>query len=351
MSARPLAMYYAMSDERGLESVAGNFAQMSLLGTQCYTMNNEGIVRGAVPQPLADLAREKLLPLMPLVVNPGFNRAVASTMLRNPKLQERTASYLAYLANRENYVGWQLDLESIDPADKAHYTAFVRRVAAKLHRDGRLLSVAVVPRFSDSYPDARDAEFRTGEWGAAFDFRALGQIADFIVLMTYDQHTSGTPPGPVAGHDWIETALHYATGRIPPHKLLMGIPFYGREWVETSHGNISRSMTFDSLSPLLARPDVEVRWDARWRAPWIQYRDQDETHTVWFDDRRSYAGKLELVRKYRLRGFAAWRLGTEDPLFWEAAAEFAKTLAKPAVQKGTKRSGGTKPRRALSLSR
>jgi len=351
MAAQPLAMYYAMSDARGLESIAGNLKQMTLLGTQCYTMDNQGIVRGAVPQPLADLAREKQLPLMPLVVNPGFNRSVASTMLRSPKLQERTASYLAYLANRENYVGWQLDLESIDPADKTHYTAFVRRVAAKLHRDGRLLSVAVVPRFSDSYPDARDTEFRTGEWGAAFDFRALGQIADFIVLMTYDQHTSGTPPGPVAGHDWIEAALHYAANRVPPHKLLMGIPFYGREWVETSHGSISRSMTYDSLRPLIERPEIEVRWDARWRAPWIQYREQDETHTVWFDDRRSYTGKLELVRKYRLRGFAAWRLGTEDPLFWVAAAELAKALAKPAVQKRTKQSGGMKPRRALSSSR
>ena len=337
LGARPLAMYYYTEDASGLASAEKNAAQITVLAPQCFAVDAEGIVRGAVPAPLAELARRSDLPLMPLVVNPGFDRSIASSLLRDPRKQERAASYLAYLASRENLAGWQLDLEYIDPADKARYSAFVRRVAAKLHRDGRLLSVAVTPRFSDEYPDPRAAEFRTGEWGAPFDLRALGQSVDFLVLMTYDHHGNTTAPGPVAGYEWARAAIEYAAGRVPPQKLVVGIPFYGREWVETAGGRISRSLTFSRLQPLLARPQVQVQWDERWRAPWLQFREGTEVHTVWFDDRRSYREKLELVRRYRLRGFAAWRLGTEDPQFWDAAAEHAKSLAPPARRKAPRR--------------
>ncbi len=326
MGARPLAMYYYSDDARGLLSLAEHAAEMTVLGPQCYKIDPDGVIRGEVPPAVADAAHRANLPIMPLLVNPGFDRAVASAVLRSPQAQERAVSYLAYLARRENFVGWQLDLEFIDPADKALYTRFVQHAAARLHRDGRLLSIAVVPRFSDLYPDTRAAEFRTGEWGAPFDFRALGRAVDFMVLMTYDHHTNSTAPGPVAGHAWMQAAIEYAARHVPARKILLGIPFYGREWVETAAGVLSRSMAFGDITPLLARPGLETRWDERWRAPWFEFRDGAELHTIWYDNDRSYREKLSLVRQHRLGGFAAWRLGTEDPQFWAIAAEAAKKL-------------------------
>lgn len=324
MSARPLAMYYYSDDSRGLKSLADHATEMTLVGPQCFMVEADGVVRGEVPPALTDAARRANLPIMPLVVNPGFDRSIASAMLSSPQAQERAVSYLAYLARRENFIGWQLDLEYIDPADKALYTKFVQRAAARLHRDGRLLSIAVVPRFSDTYPDTRAAEFRTGEWGAPFDFRAIGRAVDFMVLMTYDHHSNGTAPGPVAGHAWMQAAIDYAARRVPTQKLLLGIPFYGREWVEIASGVLSRSMTFGDISPLLERPEVQVQWDDRWRAPWFEFRDGPELHTIWYDSDRSYKEKLQLVRRNRLGGFAAWRLGSEDPQFWTVAAEAAR---------------------------
>lgn len=343
IGARPLAMYYYSDDSRGLKSLAEHAAEMTLVGPQCFKVEADGVVRGEVPAALTETAQRAGLPIMPLVINPGFDRSIAGAMLRSPKAQERAVSYLVYLARRENFIGWQLDLEYIDPADKALYTKFVQLAAARLHRDGRLLSIAVVPRFSDAYPDTRAVEFRTGEWGAPFDFRAVGRAVDFMVLMTYDHHSNGTPPGPVAGHAWMQAAVDYAARRVPLRKLLLGIPLYGREWVQTASGVLSRSMTHDDISPLLTRPGVEVRWDDRWRAPWFEFRDGPELHTVWYDDDRSYKEKLQLVRRNRLGGFAAWRLGTEAPQFWAVAAEAAK---KP--EGGAPRRAGTQRPRAGS---
>jgi len=191
-------------------------------------------------------------------------------------------------------------------------------VAAQLHHDHRLLSVAVVPRFSDTFPDTSAPGFHTGEWGAAFDFRDLGRVADFLVLMAYDQHTPLTPPGPVAGYDWVKAALDYAVRRAPPSKLLLGIPLYGREWTETSRGATSHSLAYKDLKQYLDDPGSEHYWDDLFRTAWFRLREGDTLRTAWFDDARSLREKLNLVHLYHLHGYAAWRLGVEDPEFWQA---------------------------------
>jgi len=317
LGARPLGMYYYYPAGGGLESLEKHAAQMTLLAPQCFWVDAEGFVHGELPSQVMEMARRAKLPIMPLLINPGFNRPIASALLRSPKAQARAVMYMAYLAKRDNYVGWQLDLEYIDPAHKRHYTRFVERLAARLHRDKRLVSVAVVPRFSDAYPDANSArEFRTGEWGAPYDFRAIGRVVDFMTLMTYDHHGSASPPGPVAGYDWVKAALDYAVPRVPRAKLLLGVPFYGREWVASDQNNTSRSLAFQDARDQMERAKVEVQWHERWRTPWFQYRDASGLHTAWYEDSGSLNEKLQLMRQYRLRGFAAWRLGVEDPKFW-----------------------------------
>ena len=37
---------------------------------------------------------------------------------------------------------------------------------------------------------------------------------------------------------------------------------------------------------------------------------------MWIEDARAFAAKLELVKKYQLRGYSVWVLGTEDPAVW-----------------------------------
>jgi spore germination protein YaaH len=347
LGARPLAMYYYYPDNRGLDSLEQHASQVTLVGPQCFTVDAGGFVRGEVPPNVLEIARRAHLPVMPLLVNPGFDRSIARELLRSPRAQERTAIYLAYLAKRDNFVGWQLDLENLDPIDKRRYTAFVARVGARLHRDGRLLSVAVVPRFSDSFPGTDPSgSFRTGEWGAPYDFRALGALVDFMTLMTYDHHGKTTPPGPVAGYDWVKAALRYAVVRVPRPKLLLGIPFYGREWVSGSEATTTRNLSFRDVTNQLECPEVESHWDEEERAAWFQYHDTSGLHTGWYEDSKSLEEKLRLMQQYRLRGFAAWRLGAEDPKFWTLA------LATPlSRRRGTMANGSHGLNRVYPLSK
>ena len=341
LGARPLAMYYYSPDSRGLNSLEQHASQMTLVAPQSFWVDGEGFVHGEVPSGLLQTARRAKVAVMPLVVNPDFDRGTASALLRSAKAQQRAVAYLAYIAKRDNFVGWQLDLEYIDPEDKGYYTQFVRRAAARLQREGKLLSIAVVPRFSDVYPDADPSrEFHSGEWGAPYDFRALGRVVDFMTLMTYDHHSVSTPPGPVAGYDWVKAALDYATERVPPQKVLLGIPFYGREWIQSGDLTSARTLTFAEAQNQMERLRVERLWDERWRTPWFQYHDDSGLHTGWYEDSKSLEAKLELMQKYRLRGFAAWRLGVEDPAFWALA--FANLRTGQQVQKPRPRRPGAR---------
>ena len=325
MEARPLRLAYYVDDARALESLPASAPEITLLAPQCFWVDPDGFVHGVIPEAVLQVARHLHLPLMPLVTNRGFDRSLASAFLRSPKAQERAAMYLAYLAKRDDAVGFQINFENLDPADKMNFTLFVRRAAARLRRDGRLLSVAVVPRFSDADSGrGPSGKYATGEWGAPYDYRALGNAADFLVLMAYDQHGRATAPGPVAGYDWVKETLEYAVRRVPPGKLLLGVPLYGREWIENNRGVTSHSLSFQDTRALLAGTGMDAQWNSEGRSSWFQYRNGAGQHTAWFEDQRSLQEKLSLVRQYHLRGFAAWRLGFEDAAFWRVISSTFK---------------------------
>ena len=137
--------------------------------------------------------------------------------------------------------------------------------------------------------------------------------------MAYDQHTSLTPPGPVAGYDWVKATLDYAVRRVPPSKLLLGLPLYGREWTETAGATTSQSLAYKDLKRFLEDPSSEQHWDDLAQTAWFQLREGDTLRTAWFDDARSLREKRRLLPLYHLRGYAAWRLGVEDPEFWQGS--------------------------------
>lgn len=311
MNARPLAMYYSMDDAFGLDSLLEHASAMTLLAPQCFWLGQNGDIQGGVSPAALEVTSQARLPVMALLYNRNFNREIATLLLRNRGLQRRVISNMAAIAKQENLLGFQLDLENIDPNDENLYTRFVRDAAREMHREGRLLSVAVVPRFRDSRPN---------QWSAAYDYPALAQSADFLTLMAYNNSGRNGPPGPVAGYGWVEKALEYAVRRVPPDKLLLGIPLYGREWIRNGNGYQARTMPYQETKAVLERLSIRPQWDERQRSPWFEYQTNSTVCKVWYEDARSFSEKLRLVERFRLRGFAAWRLGVEDPRVWSIVA-------------------------------
>jgi spore germination protein YaaH len=324
MNARPLAMYYSVDDAFGLDSLVEHASAMTLLAPQCYWLDQDGNIQGNVSPPAMEAATRAQLPVMALLYNRGFSREIATLLLNNLSLQKRVISEMVAIARRENLVGFQLDIENIDPHDENLYSRFVRDAARELHRDGRLLSVAVIPRFQDARPN---------QWSAAYDYPALAQASDFLTLMAYDNSGRNGPPGPIAGYDWVKDALEYALQRVPPDKLLLGIPLYGREWSKTGDDLLARTMPYQETKAVLERFSIMPQWDIKQRSPWFEYRTSDAVCRVWYEDAKSIGEKLQLVDQFRLRGFAAWRLGMEDPQIWSLVSAMGKVSPDEAEQR------------------
>jgi spore germination protein YaaH len=310
-----------------------------LIAPQCFWVDPDGTVHGSIPAPVLDAARRRRIPIMPLLYNRGFDRATVTAMLESPIARSRAIAYMAYFGRLYHLAGFQIDLENAEPTEDGLLTSFVDDAARTMHRDGRLLSMAVVPRLSDA-PFMRVAgqagtvtinssanlaavaplPSHTGEWAAPFDYRALSRSADFLVAMAYDHFNRNTRPGPIADRMWVKKVLDYAVSRVPRNKLVLGVPLYGREWIENGHGTTARTVSFTDVRQLMSVHRVRPAWDSHWRAPRLQFRDAAGLHTVWFEDRRSLNDKLTLIREYNLRGFAAWRLGDDTPAFWTLLA-------------------------------
>jgi spore germination protein YaaH len=307
MAARPLAMYYTTGGASGLDSILAHASDMTILAPQSYWLDMKGNIQGGIPAPTLEAARQSGLPVMALLANDDFSRRVASRLLHDRRLQKRVIRDLAGIARQENLLGFQLDLENIDPDEINLYTRFVHEAAKEFHKDGRLLSVAVVPRFLDSVP---------GQWAAAYDYPGLAHAADFLTLMAYDNSGRLGPPGPIAGYDWVKNALEYARTRVPTDKILLGIALYGREWTDDGRSLQARSMPYPETKALLSRLSLTPRWNEKHRSPWFKYEESGTVRSVWYENARSIQEKVKLVDRYHLRGFAAWRLGMEDPRIW-----------------------------------
>ncbi len=100
------------------------------------------------------------------------------------------------------YGGFQIDFENVNWTDRDLLSALVAETAAALHKQKLRLTIATVPN-APGYPGKSPfSHWLYANWRGSFDLKALAQSADLICLMTYDQNTRWTMPGPVAGYPW-----------------------------------------------------------------------------------------------------------------------------------------------------
>ena len=230
---------------------------------------------------------------------------------------------LVALARDGGYDGVNIDFESLaysaDIAeDRAAFSAFIHDLAAQLHAQELKLAISVPGKTEHSAQDA---------WSYPFDYAALGRDADYLQLMTYDQHGPWGEPGPVSGADWVEACVIYAASLVDPDKLLIGLPAYGYDWDLTASDPGSGSYTASSFSwtdipTLLAKPGAALQWDAAAQSPAVTYTEGGHVHEAWYENAESLRAKTALVTRYKLAGLSMWSLGQEDESFWVAATDF-----------------------------
>ncbi len=332
-SAAPLRLFYMDDSVEAARSFAAHAAKIDLLVPTWYQVDADGLLSGGSGAEILRVAQQKNVAVMPIVSL--FDQEVFHELASSSKAQARMNDAMIRECKAHGYRGFQIDFEHIYWTDRALLTELVARSATALHAAGFQLSVAVIPNAPGYVTTKYGFEawmFR--QWRGAYDLAALGRSADWISLMTYDQHTRWTMPGPVAGWEWTIENVEYALKLVPADKLLLGIPLYGYRWYaespEQSSDGQSPEFTADQVSEseamrLAASHGVgKVEWDAEDHSPYFYFYRQQMREWVYFTDARAFEDRVELVDRYHLKGYCAWVLGTEDPKIWKSMPDHAQ---------------------------
>jgi spore germination protein YaaH len=233
--------------------------------------------------------------------------------------REALAAQIAAAIEEYDLDGVNVDIENLTETEKDSYTDFVRLLREKLP-SGKTISIAVASNPSGAI---------TG-WNASYDYAALAQYCDYLMLMAYDESYQGGPAGPVAGYSFVESSIKAALEQVPASKLVLGIAFYGRLWKQGSdYGGYGISNT--TVESLIAKYRGTITYDSAAQSPkaTITILDSDVKpqvsgktleagkYDIWFENEASIKSKLALVEKYDLKGTGSWSLGQELQSTWD----------------------------------
>ncbi|MEJ2218690.1 MAG: glycosyl hydrolase family 18 protein [Gemmatimonadota bacterium] len=329
-STRAETLFYLTDSDNGFASFRDHVDAISIVGPQSFAVDSDGVVWGEVDPRVLDLAKQHHVKVMPLVVNTGFDQAQIHALLNDRQARARAVATLVELGRRHKFWGWQFDLEDIHLTDRDSLTAFYRQTAKALHAAGMKLSIAVVP-WDGRVGSTRWHRYMRANWREAYDLAALARIGDFISLMTYSEHNSGTPPGPVAGLPWMRANVEYTLSLgVPPERISLGVPTYSAHWQPGYQPGASgtgglhptaREIPYARAMSLLSRYGVEPQWLEQ-QGVYYAFWDHDGAFEyIFLEEHRSFAAKLDLLRQEGLRGISVWVLGDEDPAVWKVVSQ------------------------------
>jgi spore germination protein len=274
-----------------------------------YTIAADGSVtnnyKAEDPAMRAALSGTMLVPTIKNYIGGRFDGALVAAIVNDPVRREAHAETLTRLVIERGLDGIDVDYEGVPTTANASFTAFVQLLAAKLHEANRILSVTV---------HAKTSEKTNWNGPGAQDWAAIGAVADSVKIMGYDKHYDGGAAGAIAPLDWLGQVAAYAQTTIPAGKAILGLPWYGYDWLGTD----GTTVTYASATAIAQTAGATITRDVNGEATFTY-----SGRTVFFQDLTAYKTKIDFITKNYpgIAGFAAWRVGAEDPAIWTVVRE------------------------------
>jgi len=305
--------YFTDLDRTGQQVLRDVGEFLTYMSTFSYRITADGNLTQLSDTAILEVAKsENVAPLLTITNfgNRTFDSDLAHTLLTSSTLQDTFLTNLLNIMKSKGYRGINIDFEYVLPEDRENYNQFLRRVVDRLHPEGFLVSTALAPKITAD---------QKGLLYEAHDYAFHGQVADFVVLMTYEWGWAGGPPMGIAPINEVRKVLDYAVSVIPPDKILMGVPMYGRDWTLPYERGKTVAATFGPQEAIrrAIKYGVDIEYDLVAQSPYFRYVDeQGRNHEVWFEDARSLQAKYETAKEYSLRGVSYWEMSTSFPQNW-----------------------------------
>ena len=244
----------------------------------------------------------------PMVSNAEAGITITSKIMNSYKSRQKLIENIVDVCVEYDLDGINVDFENMKQEDKDLYSRLIIELTPRLKEIGLVTSVDVTA------PDGSET------WSMCFDRHVIGDVADYIVFMAYDEYgISSTKPGTTAGYDWVKLNLNkfLKTEEIDSNKIILAVPFYTRVWTTSSDGNTtSKTIAMKNIDTVI--PDgVEKKWNDDLKQNYVEYSDGDDKKQIWIEDLDSLKEKISLINENNLAGIGSWQKGMEDEAVWK----------------------------------
>lgn len=302
--------YYSAPDRSG-EKIQG----INVVSPTFFTLVDEGKGQiydnaGEAGKQYVDWAHSNGYMVWPSISNNSYIETTAEIM-RDYKLRQDLIKNIVGLIVQYDLDGINIDFEYMHDEDRDLFSRFIIELKPRLNELGAVLSVDVTA------PDGSE------EWSLCFDRHVLGDVADYLAFMAYDQHgNSSAVPGTNAGYDWVKMNIEKFIGQedVEPEKIILGIPFYTRLW-EENNGTLEKyTVDMEDIEEVI--PEGATRtWDDNLKQYYVEFVEDGITNKIWIEDAESIKAKLSLVSEYNLAGSAYWAKDREPASIWPVISE------------------------------
>ena len=335
------AAYYVADDPGSYSSLKQHISQIDILfpewlhvvspegNLMAYTINNSPyrvVEKGNVRSVDRDnevgttIANSHVnLDLFPLVNNYDpiknvFTPEVGKFLMNDAARANFIHQIDTFLAANPNYLGLSLDLEEIPDEAQPAFRTLVAQLYTDFHPRHLRLYVNVPAHDED------------------FDYKFLADNSDGLLVMNYDEHETGSGPGPIASQDWFTDNLKAILKVVPKEKIICAIGSYGYDWTTTSPASRKKGQKAVPEKVLSA---VSISTQQAWQEAYdskshidldddslnvhFAYDDDDAhvRHYVWFLDAVTVLNEMRAARELGIQTYALWALGSEDNSLWK----------------------------------
>lgn len=229
----------------------------------------------------------------------------------NAIIEELTVDYKQLGYNP--YSGVTIDFENLRESEmRQNFTAFLTELNEELDSIGKSLYVAVQP------------PMRSGAYFDGYDFKAIGEVCDKIIVMAYDYYAktitsdvmeSGFTTTPVTPFDEVYYALKVITdentGVADKSKVVLGLSMSNVGWTVVDGvivNSTGKTYTYEEIADMINN-GAEVKYSDKYKNPYIVYDDGEEKQIIWYEDETSVKDKIKLAEMFGIDGISVWRIG------------------------------------------
>ena len=313
---------YNQSANKNIDDLLKNTSGINVLSPTWFSLTDKnGNLSTLAELDYVEKAHKKGIKVWALV-NDFTDKKLTKTVLTSTKLRQRFVNNIMYYVSSYELDGVNIDFEYITSEISGDYLQFLRELSVECRKAKKVLSI-------DNYSPA--------EWSGFYDREQQLKIADYIMIMNYDEHTTGSKvAGSVSSMSHAEKSIKDTIAEAKDaSRIINGIPFYTRAWKETpqehsdgsgvliqdaTNGNYYLSceaLGMKAAEKAYKDAGVKPTFDKETGQNFVTYSKGKTTYSIWLEDETSIKSRMELIKKYKLAGAAYWALGQEKDSIWK----------------------------------